>query len=70
MVWHVADPRPDNYAKNGEQLVIGLIAVVILLRYKALIPMMTLAYVIEHAGLVTAHTPLANSRFHHRKSPI
>lgn len=50
-----------------EQLVIGLIAIVILLRYKALIPMMALVYVVEYAGrfavplytpgLVTAHTP-------------
>jgi hypothetical protein len=50
-----------------EQLVIGLIAIVILLRYKALIPMMALVYVIEYTGrftahlytpgLVTAHTP-------------
>ena len=50
-----------------EQLVIGLFAIVILLRYKALIPVMLLAYVIEYTGrfaaplftpgLVTAHTP-------------
>lgn len=50
-----------------EQFVIGLIAAVILWRYKALIPMMSLVYVIEYAGrgvshlftpgLVTANTP-------------
>lgn len=50
-----------------EQLVIGLIAVVVLLRYRSLIPMMSLAYVIEYAGrmasplytpgLATAHAP-------------
>lgn len=50
-----------------EQFVIGLIGVVILLRYKSLIPMMTLVYVIEYLGrfvmplftpgVVTAHTP-------------
>lgn len=50
-----------------EQLVIGLLAVAILLRYRALIPLMSLAYVVEYAlrtvsplfapGLQTAHTP-------------
>ena len=70
----------DQFSKGGadsvitmfglwgmEQMVIGLIAIVILWRYKALIPMMSLAYVIEYVGrfatplftpgLVTAHTP-------------
>lgn len=50
-----------------EQAVIGLIGLVILLRYNSLIPLMALVYVIEYAGrflsglytpgLVTAHTP-------------
>ena len=50
-----------------EQLVIGLIGVVVLVRYRALIPMMALVYVVEYAlrfaapmftpGVVTAHTP-------------
>lgn len=50
-----------------EQFVIGLIGLVILWRYKALIPMMTLVYAIEYIGrfsahlytpgVVTAHTP-------------
>lgn len=50
-----------------EQFVIGLIALVVLVRYKSLIPMMALVYVVEYAGrmatplftpgLVTAHTP-------------
>lgn len=50
-----------------EQVVIGLIGVVILLRYQSLIPMMTLVYVIEYLGrfaipfitpgVVSAHTP-------------
>ena len=31
-----------------EQLVIGLIALVVLLRYRTLIPMMSLAYIIEY----------------------
>lgn len=50
-----------------EQFVIGLITLVVLLRYKGLVPMMALAYLIEYAGrmashlftpgLVTSHTP-------------
>lgn len=50
-----------------EQVVIGLIALVILFRYRGLVPMMALVYVVEYAGrmaaplftpgLVTAHTP-------------
>jgi len=50
-----------------EQFVIGLIGLVVLVRFKALIPMMTLVYVVEYIGrmalplftpgLVTAHTP-------------
>ena len=50
-----------------EQMVIGLIGVVILLRYQSLIPMMTLVYVCEYLGrfsmsfitpgVVSAHTP-------------
>ena len=50
-----------------EQFVIGLIGLVVLVRYKALIPMMSLVYAIEYIGritaklytpgLVTAHTP-------------
>ena len=50
-----------------EQVVIGLIGVVMLWRYKALIPMMALVYAIEYIGRfaaplytpgpVTAHTP-------------
>lgn len=50
-----------------EQLVVGLIAVAVLLRYRSLIPMMSLAYVIEYAGrmasplytpgLATVHAP-------------
>jgi len=50
-----------------EQFVIGLIALVILLRYRGLVPMMALVYAVEYAGrmasslftpgLVTAHTP-------------
>ncbi len=50
-----------------EQMVIGFIGVIMLWRYKALIPMMALVYVVEYIGritshfytpgLVTAHTP-------------
>ncbi len=50
-----------------EQFVIGLIVLVVITRYRGLIPMMALVYVIEYAGrmaiplftpgLVTAHTP-------------
>lgn len=50
-----------------EQVIIGLISVVILLRYRSLIPMMCMFYVLEYAGrytakfytpgLVTAHAP-------------
>lgn len=50
-----------------EQFVLGLIALVILLRYKGLIPMVAMVYVIEYAGrialplftpgVVSAHTP-------------
>lgn len=50
-----------------EQFVIGLIAVVILWRYRGLIPMMALVYVVEYIGrvvtplhtpgIVTVHTP-------------
>ncbi len=50
-----------------EQVVIGLVGVVILLRYRSLIPMMTLVYVSEYLGrfaisfitpgVVSAHTP-------------
>ena len=50
-----------------EQFVIGLIAVVILWRYRGLVPMMALVYVVEYVGrvvtplhtpgMVTVHTP-------------
>lgn len=52
---------------GAEQFVIGLIALVVLLRYRALVPLMALAYVVEYAlrfaaplytpGLATLHTP-------------
>ena len=38
-----------------EQFVIGIIGAIILWRYKALIPMMALIYVIEYIGRFTAH---------------
>ena len=50
-----------------EQLVIGLIVLVILLRYKSLVPLAWLIYAVEYSGrelahfytpgLLTAHTP-------------
>lgn len=42
-----------------EQFIIGLIAFVVLLRYRGLIPMMALVYVLEYAGRVAAplYTP-------------
>jgi len=63
-----ADSFITMFAMWGmEQLVIGLIAVVILWRYKSLIPMLWGIYAIEYIGrgivplikpgLVTAHTP-------------